>query len=153
MLRTRILTALVIFPVTLAVVFLATPLVFKGAIAVLLLIGCLEFRRICDLSPTAGVALLALVLGAIVLGCGAYEAGNILGGVVFRGSWQPTQLACSPGCKWVNVRIVITAMPFSSRAWNCNGTPAGASNATDPLSSTGTVPTTRLSTSNLTALE
>jgi Mn2+/Fe2+ NRAMP family transporter len=29
----------------------------------------------------AGIAVLALVLGAIVLGCAAYEAGNILGGV------------------------------------------------------------------------
>ena len=53
----------------------------------------------------------------------------------------------------MNVRMVITAMPFSSRAWNCSGTPAGASNATEPFSSTGTVPSTRLSTSNLTALE
>ena len=70
-----------------------------------------------------------------------------------RGSWQPTQPACSPGCRWVNVRIVITAMPFSSSAWNCSGTPAGASNATEPFPSTGTVPTTRLSTSNLTRLE
>ena len=57
MLRTRILTALVIFPVTLAVVFLATPSVFKGAIAILLLAGCLEFRRICALSVAAGAAL------------------------------------------------------------------------------------------------
>jgi len=63
MLRTRILTALVIFPVTLAVVFLATPPVFKGAVALLLLAGCLEFRRICDLSAAAGVALLALQAG------------------------------------------------------------------------------------------
>lgn len=51
MLKTRILTALVIFPVTLAVVFLAPPLVFKGIIAILLMTGCHEFGRICDLSP------------------------------------------------------------------------------------------------------
>ena len=71
MLRTRILTALVIFPVTLAVVFLTTPLAFKGAIAVLLLIGCLEFRRICDLSSSAGAALLALqavIFGGLMFG-------------------------------------------------------------------------------------
>lgn len=71
MLRTRILTALVIFPVTLAVVFLASPAVFKGAIALLLLVGCLEFRRICDLPSAAGVALLALqaaIFVALALG-------------------------------------------------------------------------------------
>jgi Mn2+/Fe2+ NRAMP family transporter len=33
-------------------------------------------------SGVAGAAVLLLVLGAIVLGCAAYEAGNILGGVV-----------------------------------------------------------------------
>ncbi|MEJ2402060.1 MAG: phosphatidate cytidylyltransferase [Xanthomonadales bacterium] len=71
MLRTRILTALVIFPVTLAVVFLATPSVFKGAIAILLLAGCLEFRRICALSVAAGAALLALqivIFGVLFFG-------------------------------------------------------------------------------------
>lgn len=70
MLRTRILTALVIFPVTLAVVFLATPTVFKGAIALLLLAGCLEFRRICDLPAAAGALLLALqvvIFGVLIL--------------------------------------------------------------------------------------
>ena len=50
MLKTRVLTALVIFAVTLALVFLAPPLVFKGAIAILLMAGCHEFGRICDLS-------------------------------------------------------------------------------------------------------
>ena len=50
MLKTRVLTALVIFAVTLALVFLAPPLVFKGAIAILLIMGCHEFGRICDLS-------------------------------------------------------------------------------------------------------
>ena len=76
MLRTRILTALVIFPVTLAVVFLATPLVFKIAIAALLLVGCLEFRRICALSAPAGAALLILqagIFGALVLGWARVE--------------------------------------------------------------------------------
>ena len=37
MLKTRVLTALIIFPVTLAVVFLAPPLVFRGLVAILLL--------------------------------------------------------------------------------------------------------------------
>ena len=69
MLRTRILTALVIFPVTLAAVFLASPPVFKVSVAALLLVGCLEFRRICDLPVAAGVALLALQ-AAIFTGLG-----------------------------------------------------------------------------------
>jgi phosphatidate cytidylyltransferase len=70
-LRTRILTALVIFPVTLAVVFLAPPLVFKLSVAALLLVGALEFRRICDLPATGGAVLLALQAGiftALILG-------------------------------------------------------------------------------------
>ena len=54
------MTALVIFPVTLAVVFLAPPPVFKGLIALLLLIGCLEFGRISDLPKGGRIALLVL---------------------------------------------------------------------------------------------
>lgn len=60
MLRTRIMTALVILPVTLAVVFLAPPLVFKGLIAILLMAGCSEFARISGLSARAGRILLVL---------------------------------------------------------------------------------------------
>ena len=60
MLRTRIMTALVILPVTLAVVFLAPPMVFKGAIAILLMAGCSEFARISGLSARAGHLLLVL---------------------------------------------------------------------------------------------
>ncbi|MCP4201923.1 MAG: divalent metal cation transporter [bacterium] len=43
-----------------------------------------------------GGAVLVLVLGAVVLGCAAYEAGNILGGVagaVLTLSWSPRSLA------------------------------------------------------------
>lgn len=60
MLRTRIMTALVIFPVTLALVFLAPPLVFKGAIAILLMAGSGEFARISDLSANSGRLLVVL---------------------------------------------------------------------------------------------
>lgn len=60
MLRTRILTALVIFPVTLAVVFLAPPLVFKGAIAILLMAGSREFARISDLGTKSSRLLVVL---------------------------------------------------------------------------------------------
>lgn len=58
MLKTRILTALVIFLVTLAVVFLAPPLVFKGIMAILLMTGSSEFARISDLSANSGRLLL-----------------------------------------------------------------------------------------------
>ena len=60
MLRTRILTALVIFPVTLAIVFLSPPLVFKGAIAVLMMIGASEFGRVADLPAAGRMALMVI---------------------------------------------------------------------------------------------
>ena len=64
MLKTRVLTALVIFPVTLAIVFLAPPLVFKGIIAILLMTGCHEFGRICSL-PTRSANVLMVVQAAL----------------------------------------------------------------------------------------
>ena len=64
MLRTRILTAVVIFLVTLAVVFLSPPLVFKGVVAILLLTGCREFARISDL-PARSAALLLLIQASL----------------------------------------------------------------------------------------
>jgi phosphatidate cytidylyltransferase len=54
------MTALVILPVTLAVVFLAPPVVFKGLIAILLMAGCREFKVISSLSSRAGGVLLVL---------------------------------------------------------------------------------------------
>lgn len=60
MLKIRILTALIILPVTLAAVFLAPPWLFRLLVAVLFLAGCFEFRRIADLGPRAGLTLLAL---------------------------------------------------------------------------------------------
>ena len=38
-------------------------------------------------------------------------------GAVFADSWHPTQLAVSPGCKTVQLRIVCTMRPFSSSSW------------------------------------
>ncbi|MDX1381248.1 MAG: phosphatidate cytidylyltransferase [Xanthomonadales bacterium] len=67
MLKTRILTALLIVPATLALVFLAPAWVFRLAVGVLLLIGAWEFRRLADLGQGAGVALIALQ-AAIVAG-------------------------------------------------------------------------------------
>ena len=61
MLKIRIITALIILPLTLAAVFLAPPWLFRILVAGLLLAGCWEFRRIADLTPRAGWALLALL--------------------------------------------------------------------------------------------
>ena len=71
MLRTRVLTAVVILAVTLSVVFLAPTWLFRLAVALLLLTGCWEFRRIADLSPAAGWTLLVLqaaIIGGMYLG-------------------------------------------------------------------------------------
>lgn len=60
MLRIRIITALIILPVTLAVVFLTPPWLFRLSIALLLLLGCWEFRRLADLAPASGWVLMIL---------------------------------------------------------------------------------------------
>ena len=57
MLKTRILTALVLAPAILAVDLLAPDWGFRLAAALLLLIGCWEFRRLSNLGPLAGAAL------------------------------------------------------------------------------------------------
>jgi phosphatidate cytidylyltransferase len=61
-LKTRILTALIILPVTLAVVFLTPVWLFQAAIGLLLLTGCWEFRRLADLPPPGTAALMTLQL-------------------------------------------------------------------------------------------
>lgn len=70
MLKTRILTALVIFPATVALVFLPPSWVFRLILAVPLLTGCWEFRRLAGLSASAGWVL--IVLQATVLGLMLY---------------------------------------------------------------------------------
>ena len=70
MLKTRVLTALAILLTTLAVVFLAPAWLFRLVVAVLMMIGCWEFRRLGDLSERAGIALLvlqALIVGGLLL--------------------------------------------------------------------------------------
>jgi len=62
-LKIRILTALIILPATLAAVFLAPPWLFRLIVALVLLTGCWEFRRIAALEPRRGMALMALQLG------------------------------------------------------------------------------------------
>lgn len=69
MLKTRIITALIIFPATLALVFLPPPWLFRLLIALVLLTGSWEFRRLADLSVTAGWVLqgLQIVLIALIM--------------------------------------------------------------------------------------
>jgi phosphatidate cytidylyltransferase len=74
LLKTRILTALLIFPATLAAVFLAPSWLFRIIAAALLLTGGWEFRRLVQLSPTASLLLLALqalTIGGMMLGWSA----------------------------------------------------------------------------------
>ncbi len=60
MLKTRVLTALVMAPIAIALVFLAPAWVFRLAAALLLLTGCWEFRRLANLGPRAGWLLFGL---------------------------------------------------------------------------------------------
>ena len=57
MLKTRIITALIIFSATLALVFLPPSWLFRLLTALVLLTGCWEFRRLADLRAAAGWAL------------------------------------------------------------------------------------------------
>ena len=67
MLRTRILTALVLAPLAIALVFLAPAWVFRTAIGLLLLIGTWEFRRLAGLRAMSGLILLALQALSMIL--------------------------------------------------------------------------------------
>jgi phosphatidate cytidylyltransferase len=82
LLRTRILTALLILPATLALVFLAPAWLFRLAVGVLMMIGAWEYRRLADLGPRAGLALLvlqaAIVAGLLLTWPAAASDGNLL---------------------------------------------------------------------------
>ncbi len=67
MLKTRIITALIIVPATVAAVFLSPPWLFRGIIAVVLLTGSWEFRRLASLSYASGWALQIIQLLLILL--------------------------------------------------------------------------------------
>ncbi len=67
LLKTRILTALIIFPATVAAVFLSPSWLFRLIIALVLLIGSWEFRRLADLSSTTGWALQVIQVLLIAL--------------------------------------------------------------------------------------
>jgi phosphatidate cytidylyltransferase len=67
LLKTRILTALIIFPGTLAVVFLTPAWLFRLLVALFLMIGCWEFRRLADLSSPAAATLVAVQAAVLAL--------------------------------------------------------------------------------------
>jgi phosphatidate cytidylyltransferase len=67
LLKTRIITALIIFPATIAVVFLPPPWLFRLLIALVLLAGCWEFRRLADLPATPAWVLLSLQIVIMAL--------------------------------------------------------------------------------------
>ncbi len=71
MLKTRILTALVIFPGTLAIVFLTPAWLFRLLVGLFLMIGCWEFRRLADLPKPAASALPG-IQGALLILLFAY---------------------------------------------------------------------------------
>lgn len=60
MLKTRVLTALVLLPAALALVFLASAPVFAVVISVIAMIGAFEFRALANLGRIAGIGLLVL---------------------------------------------------------------------------------------------
>ena len=69
MLKTRIITALVIVPTTVAIVFLPPSWLFRLLIAVVLMTASWEFRRLADLDSRAGwilVALQGIVIGLMM---------------------------------------------------------------------------------------
>lgn len=65
MLRTRVLTALVLLPIALAAIFLLPPRPFSWAAGGLLLVGSWEFHRLADLSALPGGVLLPALQAAI----------------------------------------------------------------------------------------
>lgn len=67
MLKTRIITALVIFPATIAAVFLPPSWLFRLLTALVFLVGCWEFRRLADLPAKSGWLLQCLQIIIIAL--------------------------------------------------------------------------------------
>ncbi len=67
MLKTRILTAVVLAPAGIAMTFLTPAFVFRLVIILLMLTGAWEFRRLAGLAMVAGLALLALQAFIMVL--------------------------------------------------------------------------------------
>ena len=67
MLRTRVITALILLPITLAVVFLAPPVAFKVVFGFLMIAGSREFARISSLSSNTSYVLIAVQAVLIAL--------------------------------------------------------------------------------------
>ena len=66
MLKTRVLTAIPIALLALALIFLAPPWLFRLAMALLWLVGCREFSRLCGLGPVSSWIL--VLLQSVILG-------------------------------------------------------------------------------------
>jgi phosphatidate cytidylyltransferase len=67
LLKTRILTAVILAPLAITVVFFAPDWMFRLTAALLLMIGCWEFHRLAKLNSTATWILYSLQAGLIIL--------------------------------------------------------------------------------------
>jgi phosphatidate cytidylyltransferase len=67
LLKTRVLTALILAPLAIALVFFAPDWMFRLTAALLLMIGCWEFHRLAKLNSTATWILYSLQAGLIIL--------------------------------------------------------------------------------------
>ena len=81
MLRTRVLTALVLLPLALAAIFGLPSGTFTWVAAALLLLGTWEFHRLADLRPLPGGGLLRIA-----------QCGILLSLMANWPQWAPTQL-------------------------------------------------------------
>ena len=67
MLKTRILTAVILAPIAIVLVFFAPPWMFRLTAALLLMIGCWEFHRLANLKAAATWVLYSLQAALIIL--------------------------------------------------------------------------------------
>lgn len=67
MLKTRVLTAVILAPAALVLVFFAPLWMFRLTAALLMMIGCWEFHRLAGLKPAASWVLYSLQAGLIIL--------------------------------------------------------------------------------------
>ncbi len=80
MLRTRIITALVLLPIALAAIFLLTPQQFAWAAGALLLVGTWEFHRLAGLQTPMGIVLFAVqaaLIGALMMSWSDWTANPV----------------------------------------------------------------------------
>ena len=107
MLKTRILTALVLLPVALSGIFLLTPQNFALAVALLLLVGCWEFHRLARLQSAGGVMLVLLQAALLAL---LWH---------FADHWRPDPI------RTMEVLCVLWLLLFSQLRWQDPARPPG----------------------------